>query len=270
MILQDYRDIYDKLYNELMQKNICIMKRNSRTGIVEDVNIANLILGEINKGLYDRTQGKIIEELKNRKSSIELPSKTPLLKLSDEVHYAYRIVALRKVLTEIDRSYDIKRGYCKPSKQYLEIAWEEARRMKSHFRRCAIKENYTLYQDFLAVALNESYSRTEEHQKQKEEILKSLSNIGRIPNSKYENEPNFEVCSQSNITKIKIVQTPQTKLKVSREYEPEKKITNLSVLPQQLGPKHLKINQVAEGQLSIFDEISYESLTRTKDKKDKN
>lgn len=209
MILQDYRDIYDKLYNELMQKNICIMKRNSRTGIVEDVNIANLILGEINKGLYDRTQGKIIEELKNRKSSIELPSKTPLLKLSDEVHYAYRIVALRKVLTEIDRSYDIKRGYCKPSKQYLEIAWEEARRMKSHFRRCAIKENYTLYQDFLAVALNESYSRTEDHQKQKEEILKSLSNIGRIPNSKYENEPNFEVCSQSNITNIQIREVPK-------------------------------------------------------------
>ncbi|HPE14459.1 MAG TPA: hypothetical protein PLT65_01290 [Bacilli bacterium] len=209
MILQDYRDIYDKLYNELMQKNICIMKRNSRTGIVEDVNIANLILGEINKGLYDRTQDKIIEELKNRKSSIELPSKTPLLKLSDEVHYAYRIVALRKVLTEIDRSYDIKRGYCKPSKQYLEIAWEEARRMKSHFRRCAIKENYTLYQDFLAVALNESYSRTEDHQKQKEEILKSLSNIGRIPNSKYENEPNFEVCSQSNITNIQIREVPK-------------------------------------------------------------
>ncbi len=209
MILQDYRDIYDKLYNELMQKNICIMKRNSRTGIVEDVNIANLILGEINKGLYDRTQGKIIEELKNRKSSIELPSKTPLLKLSDEVHYAYRIVALRKVLTEIDRSYDIKRGYCKPSKQYLEIAWEEARRMKSHFRRCAIKENYTFYQDFLAVALNESYSRTEDHQKQKEEILKSLSNIGRIPNSKYENEPNFEVCSQSNITNIQIREVPK-------------------------------------------------------------
>jgi len=185
------------------------MKRNSRTGIVEDVNIANLILGEINKGLYDRTQDKIIEELKNRKSSIELPSKTPLLKLSDEVHYAYRIVALRKVLTEIDRSYDIKRGYCKPSKQYLEIAWEEARRMKSHFRRCAIKENYTLYQDFLAVALNESYSRTEDHQKQKEEILKSLSNIGRIPNSKYENEPNFEVCSQSNITNIQIREVPK-------------------------------------------------------------